>query len=109
MGRGVDGDGGETAVVVVWACSSNVRPALPIVQAPERTAVVGGVFYYGVSEPAAFRQDRPMLVARAGLDSQSLNRGLDALVRPRSPRTRRSRFSTIQADGTASTSATIPS
>ncbi|OJT18861.1 hypothetical protein BO221_39810 [Archangium sp. Cb G35] len=70
---GVDG-----ARVALWACSANVRRGLPLaVETPEVTAAV---VYYGTAEVTAFRPDLPVLFVRAGLDSASLNRGLDALV-----------------------------
>jgi dienelactone hydrolase len=64
----------------IWSCSANVRVALPIALDPARDNVRCAVFYYGLMAGKPGRDDVPTLVARAGLDSPSLNANIDAFV-----------------------------
>jgi len=73
------GLGVDPSRIALWSCSSNVTRGLPLAQslgASVRAAVV----YYGRAEGPASRRDLPVLFVRAGRDSPSLNKGLEALV-----------------------------
>jgi tetratricopeptide (TPR) repeat protein len=70
----------DASRIVVWACSSNVRAGLPLVEDPRRTFIQGAVFYYGAAPVERFRLDVPLLVVRAGLDATELNRHLGEVV-----------------------------
>ncbi|MEO5897907.1 MAG: tetratricopeptide repeat protein [Vicinamibacterales bacterium] len=67
--------------IVVWACSSNVTNGLRLATDPARAQIQGAVMYYGQSDVTRFRLEVPILMVRAGVDSASLIRGLDAVVR----------------------------
>jgi dienelactone hydrolase len=64
----------------IWSCSANVRVALPFALDPSRGYVRCAIFYYGVMNEKPGRDDVPVLVARAGLDSPSLNAGIDRFL-----------------------------
>lgn len=67
--------------IAIWAASRNVAVALPFLAKSERDYIQAAVLYYGVTDPAIpLRRDVPVLIARAGLDSPSLNRGIDQQV-----------------------------
>jgi dienelactone hydrolase len=72
---GIDRD-----ALAVYAGSGNVSLALPIVQAPARTAVKAAVMYYGAAEVERYRRDLPVLFVRAGLDRPPVNAAIDALA-----------------------------
>lgn len=72
---GVDAD-----QVIVFSCSANVKIGMPVITDPRRAYIRGGVVYYGNGEVGSFRHDVPVLVVRAGMDAESLNRGLDEVV-----------------------------
>ena len=72
---GIDGN-----TVVIWAGSAQTFTGTPIALTGNRPAIRGYVLYYGGGPAAEPRIDVPVLVARAGLDSPQLNRGLDSLV-----------------------------
>lgn len=64
--------------IALWACSGNVTAAYPQVMDVTKSYVKGLVFYYGLpADPDPPRQDVPMLLVRAGLDSYSLNTKID--------------------------------
>ena len=63
-----------------WVCSANVFPGLPYLMEESDSGVLCAVVYYGWADPAKFRRDLPVFVARAGRDSPRLNEGLDRLV-----------------------------
>jgi acetyl esterase/lipase len=67
--------------VAIWACSANVRTALPLVMQPERRYVRAAVFYYGIMNEQPTRRDVPLFVARAGFDSLQLNDSIDLFVK----------------------------
>lgn len=66
--------------MVVWSCSANAKVGTAIVTDPKLTNVRGGIIYYGSGDVGSYRSDEPVLVVRAGLDSEGLNRGLDAIA-----------------------------
>lgn len=66
--------------MVVWSCSANAKVGTAIVTDPKLTNVRGGIVYYGNGDVGSYRSDEPVLMVRAGLDSDSLNRGLDVIV-----------------------------
>lgn len=63
----------------VWSCSANSSIGVPIA-ASDMAGLRSAVIYYGAGEATRFPLDRPVFVARAGLDNTSLNRAIDALV-----------------------------
>jgi len=63
--------------IVMFSCSANVRTGMPIITDPKRDYIRGGVVYYGSGEVTTFRRDVPVLVVRAGLDVDFLNRDID--------------------------------
>ncbi len=62
-----------------WVCSANVFPGLPYLMEESDSGVLCAVVYYGWADPAKFRRDLPVFVARAGRDSPRLNEGLERL------------------------------
>jgi acetyl esterase/lipase len=62
-----------------WVCSANVFPGLPYLMEESDSGVLCAVVYYGWADPARFRRDMPVFVARAGRDSPRLKEGLDRL------------------------------
>lgn len=62
-----------------WVCSANVFPGLPYLMEESDSGVLCAVVYYGWADPAKFRRDLPVFVARAGRDSPRLKEGLDRL------------------------------
>jgi len=69
--------GVDAAQVVVFSCSANARTGVPIITDPNRGYIRGAVVYYGSGEANRFRHDVPVLVVRAGLDVDFLNRAID--------------------------------
>jgi dienelactone hydrolase len=70
----VDGD-----EVVVWAGSAQTYTGTPVALDGARSGIRGYVLYYGAGATSNPRLDVPVFIARAGLDSPGLNRGLDSL------------------------------
>jgi tetratricopeptide (TPR) repeat protein len=66
--------------MIVWSCSANAKVGTAIVTDPQLTNVRGGIIYYGNGNVGSYRSDEPVLVVRAGLDSEGLNRGLDSIA-----------------------------
>jgi dienelactone hydrolase len=66
--------------MVVWSCSANAKLGTAIITDPKLPNVRGGIIYYGNGTVGSYRSDEPVLVVRAGLDSDGLNRGLDAIA-----------------------------
>ena len=66
--------------LVVWSCSANAKVGTAIITDPKLTNVRGGIIYYGNGDVGTYRSDEPVLMVRAGLDSEGLNRGLDAIA-----------------------------
>ncbi len=62
---------------VVWSCSANVQLGLPLITDPARKYIRAGIVYYGTGKTGTFRSDISVLLVRAGLDSPSLNHGLE--------------------------------
>ena len=62
--------------ILIWACSANGRAGIKIAM-EDRPYIRAAVFYYAVSETPPLLRDIPLFIARAGLDSSSLNQGLD--------------------------------
>ena len=62
--------------ILIWACSANGRAGIKIAM-EDRPYIRAAVFYYAVSETPPLLRDLPLFIARAGLDSSSLNQGLD--------------------------------
>ena len=65
--------------LAAWVCSANVFPGLPYLMEESDSGVLCAVVYYGWADPAKFRRDLPVFLARAGRDSPRLNEGLDRL------------------------------
>lgn len=62
----------------IWTCSANARGGISLALKPGREFVRTLVVYYGGPDSAAaYRQDVPTLVVRAGLDAQFLNMGIE--------------------------------
>ena len=72
---GIDGSN-----VVIWAGSAQTFTGTPVALTGNRPSIKGYVLYYGGGPAAEPRIEVPVFVARAGLDSPQLNRGLDSLV-----------------------------
>lgn len=64
----------------LWACSANVRAGLPLAMQPERAYLRCAVIYYGAAAVQAPRDDLPILIVRAGLDSPGLNNGIETFA-----------------------------
>lgn len=72
--------GVDPGQMVVFSCSANVRTGMPIITDPTRSYVRGAVVYYGSGDVNRFRHDVPVLLVRAGLDVDFLNRAIDATM-----------------------------
>lgn len=69
----------DASHLVIWAGSAQTFTGTPVALGGNRPGIRAYVLYYGsgaVSEP---RLDVPVFIARAGLDTPGLNRGLDSL------------------------------
>ena len=64
--------------VCLWASSANVHVVLPFALDPANGFIKAAVFYYGQLDPAVFRADLPIFIARAGLDLGWMNNSIDA-------------------------------
>ena len=64
--------------IVVFSCSANARTGVPIITDPQRAYIRGAVIYYGFGDVNRYRHDVPVLVVRAGLDVDFLNRAIDS-------------------------------
>jgi tetratricopeptide (TPR) repeat protein len=65
--------GVDASRLAVWACSANVRGALPFVQSAGAPAGLrAAALLYGVGEAAALRSDLPVLLVIAGRDAPEL-------------------------------------
>ncbi|HSB63887.1 MAG TPA: hypothetical protein VLJ18_06955 [Thermoanaerobaculia bacterium] len=64
--------------VAAWACSGNVRAALPAVM-DEATGLKAAAFLYGIGEAPALRKSLPVFWVLAGRDHQGLVEGQRAL------------------------------
>jgi acetyl esterase/lipase len=62
--------------ILIWACSANGRAGVKIAM-EVRPYIRAAVFYYAASETPSLLRELPLFIARAGLDSASLNQGLD--------------------------------
>ncbi|MEO6709271.1 MAG: hypothetical protein ABI054_03630 [Planctomycetota bacterium] len=68
----------DASNVAWWACSDNVRQALPMAMAQSRPYLRCAVFYYGM--PAIWppvRPDLPLCIVKAGVDNPDLNARID--------------------------------
>ncbi|MBX9601666.1 MAG: tetratricopeptide repeat protein [Bryobacteraceae bacterium] len=63
----------------VWSCSANSSIGVPI-STSDLAGLASAVIYYGAGEAKQFPLDRPVLLARAGLDNTALNRAIDSLA-----------------------------
>ncbi len=63
--------------VAIWGCSMHVREGLPFAMDPVRR-IRAVVMYYGFTDTAAMDPDKPMLLARAGLDMAAMNQSMAA-------------------------------
>ena len=67
--------------ICIWGCSGNVAQSLPRALEDSTGRVRCAVAYYGAPRNTPkLRNDLPLLVARAGLDSAVLNQRIDGLV-----------------------------
>jgi tetratricopeptide (TPR) repeat protein len=71
--------GADTQNIGAWAGSANVRAALPFLMGPPGQNLRCAALYYGNGEARTLRRDLPVLVARAGKDSPTINQGLGRL------------------------------
>ena len=79
--RGAESFGIDPSTIVIWAGSSQTRAGTPFALDRDRPLRVAGyVLFYGSGELTQPRSDVPVFVARAGLDSPSLNAVLDSLT-----------------------------
>ena len=73
---GVDGQ-----KIGVWACSGNVTAAFPQIMNEQRSYLRAAALYYGMPNSIQhIKQDLPLQIVRAGLDSYSLNRKIDEFL-----------------------------
>ena len=63
--------------IAIWGCSMHVSEGLPFAMDPARR-IRAVVMYYGVTDTAAMDPDKPMLLARAGLDMPAMNQAMAA-------------------------------
>lgn len=66
--------------MAIWTSSANVSVGLPLAMEPDRDYIRCAVVYYGSARVDSLRQDLPLLVVRAGLDSYATNRNMEAMV-----------------------------
>ena len=64
-----------------WACSANVRTAVPYLMESAEPGISCGVLYYGFGQSQTLRKDLPVLLVRAGKDNPQLNTGIDVMLR----------------------------
>ncbi|HKF45192.1 MAG TPA: tetratricopeptide repeat protein [Thermoanaerobaculia bacterium] len=69
----------DSSRLAAWACSANVRPALPLLMDAAPAGVRSAVILYGIGEAAALRKDLPVFWVLAGRDAPSLVEGQRAL------------------------------
>jgi len=63
--------------IAIWGCSMHVSEGLPFAMDPARR-IRAVVMYYGFTDTAAMDPDKPMLLARAGLDMPAMNQAMGA-------------------------------
>lgn len=63
--------------IALWGCSMHVREGLPFGMDPARR-IRAVVMYYGMTDTSAMDTDKPVLLARAGLDNAGLNAAMGA-------------------------------
>jgi dienelactone hydrolase len=69
--------------VAIWACSANGQIGWPTANNPTNELIKAVAIYYGVipaQERMVNRKNLEILLVRAGLDSYSLNQGMDELM-----------------------------
>jgi tetratricopeptide (TPR) repeat protein len=66
--------------LALWACSANVRVAMPYALDSANAFVKAVVLYYGQLDASLIRGDLPVFVGRAGLDNPLFNTSIDAYV-----------------------------
>lgn len=65
----------------VWACSGNVTAAFPQIMDEQRSYLKAAALYYGMPNAIQhIRQNLPLQIVRAGLDSYSLNKKIDEFL-----------------------------
>jgi dienelactone hydrolase len=70
----------QSDAIAVYAGSSNVGTALPVVEASNERRVRSAVMVYGTAPITEFRRDLPILFVRAGLDRPDVNRRITELA-----------------------------
>jgi hypothetical protein len=66
--------------VTLLAWSGHVSRGIGLAMDARHVEIKSAIFLYGIGEVASFRLDLPTLLVRAGLDTPSLNRAIDALI-----------------------------
>lgn len=66
--------------MAIWTSSANVRVGLPLAMDEERQYIRCAVVYYGSAQIDSMRQDLPLLIVRAGLDSFGTNRNMEEMA-----------------------------
>ncbi|HEY6572481.1 MAG TPA: hypothetical protein VI198_04110, partial [Candidatus Eisenbacteria bacterium] len=66
--------------IAIWASSANLRHGSWYALNPANKHVKAAAFYYGGIDTTYLRGDLPVFVARAGLDFQGTNAGMDGFV-----------------------------
>ncbi len=69
----------DSSRLAVWACSANVRAALPLLMDGAPAGVRAAAILYGTGDAAALRKDLPVIWVMAGRDGPSLIEGQRAL------------------------------
>jgi dienelactone hydrolase len=71
----------DASKIGMWTCSANVRTGMKLAFEARKQEIKALVAYYGGPDSLSqLRQDMPVLVVRAGLDAQFLNRGIDRFI-----------------------------
>ncbi len=65
--------------IAFWSCSANVMTGFPLAMETRPAGLRCAVFYYG-DAPGTPRQDLPVLLVRAGLDSYQLNKAMERMA-----------------------------
>jgi tetratricopeptide (TPR) repeat protein len=69
----------DSSRLAVWACSGNVRPALPLLMDGTAAGIRAAAILYGTGDAATLRKDLPVFWVLAGRDGQGLIDGQRAL------------------------------
>ena len=66
--------------MALWSSSSNVDIGMPLIMQKNRNYIRCAAIFYGMKDVPEIRQDISLFIARAGIDSLSLNKDIDTFV-----------------------------